>query len=465
MEYDYDLAVIGSGPGGYVAAIRAGRYGLKTVLIEADELGGTCLNRGCIPTKSMLHAGEILHAIREAKSFGIHTSTPEIDLDTLYRQKDKTVKKLRGGIGSLLKSAGVKIVKGKGSLAGPKRIRVQGPDGGEFTAASIILATGSKPAIPPIPGLEDAGYWTSRTMLEENPKLPESMVIIGGGVIGVESATILSDLGVKVTIVEMMDQLLPRMEREVADTLAKSLKKSGIAIDVGVRVISVSGAAGGKVVELETKEGKRSLETSEVMVAVGRTALLEPQVYETAGVETDRRGVKVDADLQTTVPGIWAIGDVTGRWQLAHAASADAIAVVDRIAGRENHINRELIPSCVYTRPEIGSVGMTEAEAREAGRQVLCGTFPIAANSKSMIMGESLGFVKLVSDEATGEILGAHIVGPRATEMIAGLAVAMGSELTVEELGSTVFPHPTISEAVMEAAHDVHHLSVHKPGR
>jgi len=473
MSYQYDLVIIGSGPGGYVAAIRAGQYGLKTALIEQGELGGTCLNRDCIPTQAMLHAGEILHHIRSASSYGISTAEPDVDLEKLYHFRDKTVKKLQGGIQSLLKAQGVDILKGRGILVGPHQVRIESVSTQttstatqvtELSTGSVILAMGSRPVVPPIPGLEEAGYWTSRTMLEENPQLPARMIIIGGGVIGVESATILKDLGVKVTVVEMLDQLLPRMDGEIAETLRRSMKKSGIDIDLGVRVSEVKQGASGKECILQDGNGEKRIETDEIMVAVGRGAVLDTAGLEAAGLSLEKTGIPVDEHLRTALPGVYAIGDVTGKWQLAHAASADALAAVDTITGRHSHINRNLIPSCVYTRPEISSVGMTAEEAEAAGYSIKIGSFPMAANGKSMIMGGNSGFVKLVTDQATGEILGAHLMGERATDMIAGITLAMGSELSIEELGAAVYPHPTVSEAIMESAHDVEALSIHKPG-
>jgi dihydrolipoamide dehydrogenase len=313
------------------------------------------------------------------------------------------------------------------------------------------------------------------------------MIIIGGGVIGAEFAGILNDLGVDVTVVEMMEQLLPRMDAEVAETLRKSFKKAGIAVETGVKVTAVTAAAGSssakgssakgssdnggsaepagatKRVTIQDADGERTLEAQELMIAVGRSARTEMVGLDAAGVRTTKSGIAADENQQTSVPHIYAIGDVTGRWQLAHAASADALAAVDHIAGKPNYANRDIVASCVYTRPEIAAVGMTLEQAREAGREAVEGSFPIAANSKSSIMGESTGFVKIVSDEKSGAVLGAHLIGPRATDLVAELALAMSAEVTVEEVGATIHPHPTVSEAVMEAIHDIEGLSVHKP--
>ena len=466
MSTKYDVAVVGGGPGGYVAAIRAGQYGLKTVLFEGEALGGTCLNWGCIPTKAMLHSCDLLHEMKGAAKLGIDLGggTPAPDMSKLYAYKDKSVKKLTGGVKSLLQGAGVEIVTGTAELADAHTIRLSGASDQAFQASNIILAMGSRVVVPPIPGLEEAGYWTSRSFLAENPKLPKSMVIIGGGVIGVEFAGILNDLGVQVTVVEMMEQLLPRMDAEVAETLRGAFKKAGIAVETGVKVTAIGvGAAGSKTVTIHDTNGERILEAEDLMVAVGRAARTEMVGLDAAGVRRTKSGIPANDHQQTSVPHIYAIGDVTGRWQLAHAASADGLAAVDHIAGKPNYSNREIVPSCVYTRPEIAAVGMTLEQAREAGHTAAEGSFPIAANSKSSIMGETKGFVKIVSDEESGAVLGAHLVGPRATDLVAELALAMSAEVTVEEVGAVVHPHPTVSEAVMEALHAIDGLSVHKP--
>lgn len=468
MATEYDVVVIGGGPGGYVAAIRAGQYGLKTALIEKDALGGTCLNRGCIPTKAMLHTGEVLHEIRRAARLGIEIGEPEVNLDTLYGFKDKMVKKLVGGVKSLLKGSNVDVFKGLAAFVDPHTLEVRDAHGKStqrLKAKHIIIATGSRPAVPPIPGLDGVDYWTSTTLLEENRSLPDSMIIIGGGVIGTECATILNDLGVKVTILEMMDQLLPQMDSEAAELLRKSLKKDGVEIHTGVKVTSVSTEDGLTQCLIETAEGSRTVESAELMLAVGRGPVIEIPGIENLPVKTGPRGIEVNRNLQTAVPNIYAIGDVNGNWQLAHAASAEGLAAVDHIAGKRNYTNSNIVPSCIYTRPEIASVGMTAVQAKESGYPVAEGYFPIASNSKSMIMGETSGFVKVISDEKTGELLGAQIVAPRATDMIGEMTVALSAEVTVEEIGAAIHPHPTVSEALMEALHDIEGLAIHKASK
>jgi len=476
MKSTYDVAILGGGPGGYVAAIRAAQYGLKTALIEKDEVGGTCLNRGCIPTKAMLHSCEILHEIKSAERLGIEVAAPKMNIEKLYSFKDLMVKKHVGGVKSHLKRNRVDVYKGTGGFIDEHSLQVKRPEqareqdshsetGQQIWAEHIIIATGSRPVIPPIPGLDEIEYWTSTTLLKENRKLPESILIIGGGVIGTECATILNDLGVKVTILEMMNQLLPQMDGEVAHHLRRSLEKDGISIHTGVKVTAVSQQKTAKQCSVETENGVQQLDAAELMLAVGRSPVTTIPGIESLPVVVNRRGIQVNRRLQTAVSHIYAIGDVNGKWQLAHAASADGIAAVDHIAGKTNHTNLDIVPSCIYTRPEIASVGITSAQAKERGYEVDEGSFPMAANGKATIVGDTSGFVKIVSDSCSGELLGAQIVGPRATDMIGELTVAMSAELTVEELGAAIHPHPTVSESIMEALHDIEGLAIHKPPR
>ncbi len=465
----YDLAIIGGGPGGYVAALRAGRYGLKTILIEEKDLGGTCLNRGCVPTKAMLHTGGLLEKAKHAARFGVIVEGAKIDLPAMYAHRDKVVKQLKGGVASLLKAAGVEIVNSRAGFTGPKSLSVGGLAGGSSTgdrgieAENIIIATGSVPAVPPIPGLDSVEYWTSDTLLGTTPEIPESIIILGGGVIGVESATILNDLGAKVTVLEMMDQLLPKTDPDIAALLRKSLKKQGIKVHTGVKVESVSGSDGAVTATFSSEGGKGDVSANILMVATGRKAYAEGLGLENAGVTVERGAVPVDNAMRTNIPGVYAIGDVTGRWQPAHAASAMGLIAVDHITGRKNYTNMDVVPVCVYTRPELSSVGLTEKEASRKGYTTKVGLFRFAGNSKAVISGETDGFVKIVADEETGAVLGGHLIGPEATDLVAEITLAIKSELTLEEIGSTIHPHPTISEAVMEAVHDVEGLSVHKP--
>ena len=460
---DYKLAVIGGGPGGYVAAIHAAQCGIKTVLIEEKDIGGTCLNRGCIPTKAMLHSCEVLDSIRNAGKVGIKSAEPQIDMPALYGYKDKVVKQLKSGVTGLLKANGVEVLKARAEFAGPHKLNCKGGDKTtELTADNIIVAAGSAPSVPPIEGLNTLNYWTSDTLLEENPEIPKSLIIIGGGVIGVECATILNDLGVQVTILEMLPQILPNLDTDIAAVLQASLEKAGVTVRTGVRVEKTTAADGRAKVSLSSESGAEELYSEQLMVAVGRKSRLDGLNLDAAGIKQERGIVPAGKNMQTNVPGVYAIGDINGQWQLAHAASAQGIRAVDHIAGRTNHTNMEVVPSCVYTRPEISAAGMTEKEAAAAGHETVTGIFPFPGNSKAVITGETAGFIKIVSDAGTGAVLGGQIVGPKATELIAEIALAVTSELTIEEIGGLIHPHPTVSEAVMEAVHDIEGHSIHK---
>ncbi len=463
MEQKYDLAVIGSGPGGYVAAIRAAQYGMKTVIIEEKDLGGTCLNRGCIPTKALLHSCEILDSIKKAGKFGIKVDAPGINIAELYKYKDKTVKQLKSGVAALLKANGVDLINSKASFVDNNRIECSGvSESAQIIADKIIIATGSVPAVPSIQGLSNSMYWTSDTLLEQNPEFPDSIIIIGGGVIGVECATILNDLGVEVTILEMMQQLLPQMDIDVAKHLKISLEEMGITIRTGVKVEKVSQAGKITEVEIRSQNDIETVSAEKLMIAAGRRSRFEGVNIEVPGVVLQDSFIKVNKVMQTNISSIYAIGDVTGGWQLAHTASAQGLIAVDHIAGKKNNININIIPVCVYTRPEISSVGMTENDAIEAGYSVKTGFFPLANNSKALIMGENKGFVKIISDAVTGAVLGGQIIGSRATDLISEITLAISSELTIDELGSTIHPHPTVSESLLESAHDIEGLSIHK---
>ncbi|NQT59954.1 MAG: dihydrolipoyl dehydrogenase [Bacteroidetes bacterium] len=462
----YDLAIIGGGPGGYVAAIHAAQLNLRTILIEAETVGGTCLNRGCVPTKALLHSGEILDTMRHAEKFGITVGEPGFDLQKLYAYKDKTVKTLRSGVAGLLRHHSVEVVRGIGRIKGKHSI-VYTSEVGEkqVTAKNMIIATGSEPAIPPIPGLREMGYWTSNDLLESNLPLPKSMTIIGGGVIGVECATILHDFGVQVRIVEMMTQLLPRMDSEIAELLKKELVKKGVEIYTDTAVMSLSESGGRKVCRIQTGEGEKEIISDEIFVAIGRKSRTEDIGLESLSLDIVKGCIPVNEKQQTKLPNVYAVGDCTGGWMLAHAASAQGIIAVDHILGKINYTRINTIPACVYTRPEIGSVGMTAKEAEKQGYTICEGYFPMKADSKAVITGDTAGFVKIVTNKKTGAVLGGHIVGPRATDIITEIALAIASELTIEEISSTVHPHPTFSEAIMEAAHDTFGHAVHSISR
>jgi len=461
MEHKYDLTVIGGGPGGYVAAIRACRYGLKVALVEERDMGGTCLNRGCIPTKSLLHSAEVYHTVKTSMEYGVTANDVSFDYKRIASKKDAVVKQLRSGVEYLVKSSGGTIIKGRAAIKDKSTIEISGNNNQSITTEKIIIATGSRPAKPPIPGIDGKRVLSSDEVLEMTA-CPDRIVIIGGGVIGVEFATVFNSLGKEVTIVEMMQTILPGVDTEISGILRKSLEKKGIKVFTGAGVTSIKSEENAVCV-FDDNGTEKSAEGDIVIVAIGRKPNSENIGLENVGIETERGFIKIDDGLETSVKGIYAIGDVTGKVLLAHVASAQGLAAAANAAGKNHKMEYSVVPGCIYTSPEIASVGLTEDEAIKKGYRVKVGRFPISANGKSMIMGEREGLAKIVTDQTTGEILGAHIMGPRATDMISEMCVAMKLESTIEELADTIHPHPTVSEIIMEAAHDVEGLCVHKP--
>ena len=444
---NYDLIVIGAGPGGYEAALHAAKLGLKTALVERRDVGGTCLNRGCIPTKTLLHSAEVYHEAKEAELFGIHTENVGFDLPAIFARKQAVVEKLRGGVESLLKAAKVTVLRGTGTVLGTGRVKVTNAEGEtEYACANILCATGSVPARPPIPGLELA--MTSDELLEGAETLYKSLVIIGGGVIGVELATFYADLGCPVTIVEGLDRLLPNMDRELGQNLAMLLKKRGVAIQTGAMVQGVEKSENGLTVRFEQKGKPGAVEAEAVLCAIGRSPYSKDLFAEGLEVACDRRRLRVDEHFRTSIPGVWAIGDVSSPVQLAHVATAQGLACVDEIAGHTPGRDLSLVPGCVYTRPEIATVGITEQEAKDRGIPVKTAKGLMSANGRTMILEGERGFMKLVAHAETGKLLGAALMCERATDMISELTAAMANGLTVKEMLGFIRPHPTFEEAL-----------------
>lgn len=453
----YDMAVLGGGPGGYIAAIRAAKLGLKTIIIEKEDMGGTCLNRGCIPTKSLLGSAHVYETILHADRFGVQTENPRADFGAMAKRKQAAVKRLRGGVEHLLKSAGVEIVRGEGFPDGERAIRVGDR---RIEARNIILATGSEPVRLPIPGADLPGVLDSTGVLALE-KCPESVLIVGGGVIGVEFAELFATLGVPVTILEVMETILSGMDADITAQAAKGLQKKGVKIRTGARVMEIAGDTS-KTVRYSWEDAQHEAVTDIVIMATGRKPVTGG--LEAWGIVLERGAVVIDEYMRTNVPGMYAIGDCTGKMQLAHVASAQGVIAASHAAGKHvEPIRYDIIPACVYTEPEIACVGLTEKAAVAAGRDVRCGNFPVAANGKSTVMEHYDGFCKLVTDARTGEILGGQFLAPRATDMIAEIAAVMRCEGTIEDLADTIHPHPTVSEMIMEAAHDVEGLCGHKP--
>ena len=446
----YDIAVIGAGPGGYTAAAKAGRLGRSVVLFEKSHLGGTCLNRGCIPTKALLHSAELLGDIKDAGRFGIRVGDVAADQKAMHQRKNEIVESLRGAIGKLMKAAKVEVVAGMAQITAPGVISCNGI---EYEAENIIVAAGSQPAMPPIPGSDSSGVYTSNDLLEGEGKAFKSLVIIGGGVIGVECASIYLNLGCQVTIVELAEHILPPMEKEIAQRLAMKLKRMGAVLEASCKVQAISGEAGSMSVTYLDKKGKEQVACAEaVLMAAGRRAAIEGLFCEGMVPEMSRGALVADADGRTSIPGLYVIGDaMAGNIQLAHVAAAQGENVIDVIGGGRGTVDMKVVPSCVYTCPEIASVGLSQEQAKERGLSVVVKKLPTGSNGKSLIAGGDGGFVKLVAAE-DGTMLGAQLVCDRATDLIGELAVAVRLGLKLEEIAATIHPHPTFVEMIGQAA-------------
>ena len=459
-EYEYDVAVLGGGPGGYIAAIRAAQLGKKVALIEARELGGTCLNRGCIPTKALLHCAEVYEQTANAAGFGVTAENVGFDYASMASYKSATVDKLVAGIGGLEKAHGVKMIKGFGRLTDVHTMDVVQSDDEHLNVSfdKLILATGSAPARPPIPGLEGKNVVTSDEILSMT-ELPESFVIIGGGVIGIEFATLFATLGRPVTVIEMMPSILPGADPDIVRTCLRVLKKKKVAVVNNAKVTKIEG--GDEVtVTYELNGAEKTAAGACCIVSVGRRAMTANIGLDVCGIEMNRAFVNIDEHCRTNVDNIFAVGDITGKIQLAHVASAQALVAAANVAGHDEVMDYGVVPSCIYTNPEIAFVGISEEKAKAEGIEYKVGSFNVAGNGRAMVMGENLGIAKLISD-ADGKLIGAQLMCPRATDMIAELATAMKLGASVKDIADTIHPHPTVSEVVMEAAHDWEGLCCH----
>ena len=451
MAHDFNVAVLGGGPGGYEAAIRCAQLGLKTCLVEARELGGTCLNRGCIPTKALLHGAEVYETAKNGGVFGI-SGEVKLDYARLAAFKDDRVSKLVRGVEALEQANGVEVIRGFGVVSGPHALKV-----GDRTVTwdKLILAMGSAPAKPPVPGMDTA--YTSDDVLAAK-FVVSNIIIIGGGVIGIEFATLFATLGKKVTIIEMMPEILPGTIPEITSKTRAILKKKGVEFILGAKVIEV---AGGRTVKFEKDGVADERKAQVVIVCAGRRPMTRDCGLETIGLETDRRGfIAVDDHLRTAVEDVYAIGDITGKIQLAHVASAQGMVAAANCAGRDAAMRYDRVPACIYTSPEIAYVGLSEDAARAQGLEVEVGSFNIAANGRCLVMNENTGLVKVIAEKGSGKILGCQIMAPRATDMIAEIAAVMAHDGTVESLSGVIHPHPTVSEIIAEAVHDVEGLAV-----
>ncbi len=449
-----DLAIIGSGPGGYIAAVRAAKLGLDTAVVEKEHLGGVCLNWGCMPTKALYHLVQSIEEFKKAPSLGLKVEY-SIDFPSAIKRKDGVVSVLRNSIGSHFKKHNIKLVKGEASLNSKKIIETEEE---EIDAKNIIIATGSSAASVNPFDISVDGILTNRDILSLKD-IPKSLAIVGGGIVGIEFANIFASLGSKVTIIEILPSILASEDKEVADLISEAYKKRGIDILTSTTIAEVKKE--GSAFKLKTDKGK-AIVAEKILVSVGRKPNTSGIGLKEAGVELDSKGfIKVDSYLSTTAENIYAIGDVIGGYQLAHVASTEGKIVVENIKGSKKKMDYSSVPYAVFANPEIGAVGLTEQEAKKMGKDIKVGKFPFTHNGKALIDNHTHGFVKVISDTYAGEILGAHIIGPSASDLIHEVSIAKSAELTIEELVSSIYSHPTLSEAVLEASEDVFGMATH----
>lgn len=456
---EYDIVVIGAGPGGYVAAIRASQLGAKVAVVEKEKPGGTCLNQGCIPTKALVAGVEIIEKLEKAADFGIEIKDYSFDFTKMIKRKDAVVNKLQQGIGFLFKKNKIDLYSGKGKLLTKETVEVETADGKEeLKAKNIIIATGSSPLLIPSFNYDGQRVITSTEALELQ-EVPESLLIVGAGVIGCEFASIFSTLGSKVIMVDVMDRILPTEDRSISLNMTRIFKKKGVEIKTGIKIKEITPGENGITAVLEDGSG---LEARKALVSIGRKVETGGLGLEEIGIEKDEKGaVIVNERMETNVKGIYAIGDITNKIQLAHVASAQGIVAAENVMGKDKKMDYRSVPNCIFTSPEIASVGLTAQEAKEAGYEVLEGRFSYRAIGKALAMGEEEGMVKLVVDKKTNRVLGGQLTGAHASDLIAEITLAIKNGLTAHQIASTIHAHPTLAEAVMEAAEAVYGKAIH----
>jgi dihydrolipoamide dehydrogenase len=462
MSTSFDVIVIGAGPGGYVAAIRAAQLGLKAAVVEREHLGGICLNWGCIPTKAMLRSSEVFHLMHRAKEFGLKAEGVDYDLDAVVKRSRGVAKQLNSGVGHLLTKNKVAVVMGEASIAAKGKVSVKTDKGTQdLTAKHIIVATGARAR--ELPGLEADGdlVWTYKHALMP-PRMPKRLLVIGSGAIGIEFASFYNTLGAETTVVEVLDRILPVEDAEISAFARKAFEKQGMTLMEKAMVKKLDRGKGKVTAHIETGGKVEKMEFDTVISAVGIVGNTEGLGLEGLGVKIDRTHVVTDAYCRTGVEGLYAIGDIAGAPWLAHKASHEGVMVAEMIAGKQVHpVKPESIAGCTYCHPQVASVGMTEAKAKETGRKIKIGRFPFMGNGKAIALGESEGMMKVIFDEASGELLGAHMIGAEVTELIQGYVVGRQLETTEEDLMHTVFPHPTLSEMMHEAVLDAYGRAIH----
>ncbi len=461
---NYDVIVIGAGPAGYVAAIRAAQLGLKAAIIDREWLGGVCLNIGCIPSKSLLKNAEVAHTLRErGKEFGFSFENLQLDFSVAVSRSRTVSSRLVKGVGFLMKKNNIDVHMGAAKVTAPDTVEVTGDKGAQtLKAKNIIIATGASVAVPPVWKIDGKKIVTYREAILQETR-PPSVAIIGAGAIGVEFATVWNSYGTKVTIIEALDRIVPNEDEEVSAELAKAFAKSGITCLAGHRVDSLEASPAGVKVAISKGEEKQTLEVDQVLVATGFKPNSKGLGLEEIGVAFNERGmIEIDDRMATNIPGIWAVGDVTGKLMLAHVGSAQGIICAENIAGVETHtLDYAMLPRATYCQPQIASFGYTEAQAHERGYELKIGRFPFQPNGKALGLGETTGWVKIITDAKYGEILGAHMIGPEVTELLPELTLAQSMELTTAEIARNVHAHPSLSEVLMEAAHAAEGHAIH----
>ncbi len=458
MGNKVDITVLGGGPGGYVAAIRAAQLGRSVALIERGAVGGVCLNEGCIPTKSLLAGAEVLELARRSAEFGVRIASVEPDVPAMFDRKDAIVARLRGGVEKLLEKRGVEIVRGDGELAEPGLVRVAGSEGERVISSdSVILATGSSPIVPPGFPYDGVRVITSREALELR-ELPATMLIIGTGAVGCEFAGLFSALGVEVTLVEMLPEILPGEDVSAVRLLKSAFKRSGVKVRTNARVEALEIVGDAVRASLASDE---TVEAEIALLAIGRRPAVGAPWIAARGIETVDGAVRVNDRMETSVDGVYAIGDLVGGWLLAHVASREGIVAATVAAGGEARMDYRAVPRCTFTRPEIASVGVTEADAGESGIELDIGRFPFAASGKALAGGDATGFVKLFAEKGSGVVLGGVVVGPHASDLMHEIGVAVTARLTIDDIAAVIHAHPTLGESVMEAAEAAHGMAIH----